>query len=65
MLQKEKLFLHIFLILQTMDTRHDKYSSPQMSIINIESEQVFLTGSGIGSNEELLEDPKDYIDFFE
>ena len=48
-----------------MDTRHDKYSSPQMSIINIESEQVFLTGSGIGSNEELLEDPKDYIDFFD
>lgn len=48
-----------------MDTRHDKYSSPQMSIINIESEQVFLTGSSIGSNEELLEDPKDYIDFFE
>lgn len=42
-----------------------KYSSPEMAVIVIEPDHAVLTGSGIGGNEELLEDPRDYIDFFE
>ena len=42
-----------------------KYASPKTEIIDMLAEQCFLTASGLGSNEELLEDPNDYIDFFE
>ncbi len=48
-----------------MNTGTKKYSSPEIAIIAIESEQALLTSSGIGGNEELLEDPSDYTDFFE
>lgn len=48
-----------------MNTETIKYSSPKVAVIAIESEQMLLTGSGIGGNEELLEDPRDYTDFFE
>lgn len=48
-----------------MNTANNTYSSPEMNIIALESEQCLLTGSGIGGNEELLEDPSDYTDFFE
>lgn len=48
-----------------MDTKLNKYASPEMEIIGMLSEQYMLTVSGLGSNEELLEDPDDYIDFFE
>lgn len=48
-----------------MRTEKRNYSSPEMIIIALESEQMIFTGSGIGGNEELLEDPSDYVDFFE
>jgi hypothetical protein len=48
-----------------MNTETKKYHSPEVTVIVIESEQMLLTGSGIGGNEELLEDPSDYTDFFE
>ena len=48
-----------------MNTETNKYSSPEIAIIVIESEQAVLAGSGIGGNEELLEDPRDYTDFCE
>lgn len=48
-----------------MNTKLDKYASPKMEIIDMLSEQCLLTASSLGSNEELLEDPNDYIDFFE
>lgn len=48
-----------------MNKEMAKYSSPEMVVIAIETDQAVLTGSGIGGNEELLEDPRDYIDFFE
>lgn len=41
------------------------YEHPEISIIEIEAEQVFLTGSGEGSSEGLFTDPFDYSDFFE
>ena len=46
------------------DTEHT-YVHPEISIIEIEAEQVFLTESGEGSNEGLFTDPFDYSDFFE
>jgi len=48
-----------------MKTFFEKYKSPKAEIIDIISEQCLLTASGLGSNDELLEDPDDYIDFFE
>ena len=45
------------------DTEHT-YVHPEISIIEIEAEQVFLTESGEGSNEGLFTDPFDYSDFF-
>lgn len=48
-----------------MKTKKIKYSAPDMIVLFLEPEQAILAGSGIGSNEELLEDPSDYIDFFE
>lgn len=48
-----------------MKTEKIKYSAPDMIVISLEPEQAVLAGSSIGSNEELLEDPSDYIDFFE
>ena len=59
------LLINFFYICSTMDTRLNKYTSPEMEIIGMLSEQYMLTVSGLGSNEELLEDPDDYIDFFE
>lgn len=48
-----------------MNTFNHIYTSPKMTIIALEAEQCLLTGSGLGGNEELLEDPQDYTDFFE
>lgn len=44
-----------------MNKRYAIYSSPEMTLIALEAEQFLLASS----NEELLEDPEDYIDFFE
>ena len=48
-----------------MTTENYIYTSPEMTVIALESEQWLLSGSRIGENEELLEDPRDYTDFFE
>lgn len=48
-----------------MKTEHIKYQTPQVRIITMVTEQCILSGSSLGGNEELLEDPDDYIDFFE
>lgn len=48
-----------------MTTENYIYTSPEMTVIALESEQWLLSGSSIGGNEELLEDPQDYTDFFE
>jgi hypothetical protein len=48
-----------------MNTENHIYSAPEMIVISMESEQCLLTSSSIGGNEELLEDPRDYTDFFE
>ena len=48
-----------------MNTLNHIYSSPEMTIIVLDTEQCMLAGSSIGGNEELLEDPRDYTDFFE
>lgn len=48
-----------------MKTVLKKYKSPKAEVIDIISEQCLLTTSGLGSNDELLEDPDDYTDFFE
>ncbi len=48
-----------------MKTEKHNYLSPEMIVIALESEQMIFAGSSIGGNEELLEDPSDYVDFFE
>ncbi|MBQ8573840.1 MAG: hypothetical protein IJ450_03200 [Bacteroidales bacterium] len=48
-----------------MKTNVEKYTSPKADVIVLISEECVLAGSGLGGNEELLEDPDDYIDFFE
>lgn len=42
-----------------------KYESPKTEVVDVLAERCFLTASSLGNNEELLEDPNDYIDFFE
>ncbi len=63
--QNVTLVIHFFYICRTMIINFPKYASPKTEIIDMLAEQCFLTASGLGSNEELLEDPNDYIDFFE
>lgn len=48
-----------------MKTLDNTYKSPEVALITLISEQCVLASSGFGSTEELLEDPNDYIDFFE
>ena len=48
-----------------MTTENHIYTSPETTVIALESEQWLLSGSRIGGNEELLEGPRDYTDFFE
>ena len=48
-----------------MKTHDNTYTSPEVTLITLISEQCILSSSGYGSTEELLEDPNDYIDFFE
>lgn len=48
-----------------MTAKFETYVSPESRTISLVPEQSVLALSGYGSNEELLEDPDDYIDFFE
>lgn len=48
-----------------MAAKFETYVSPESRTITLVPEQCVLALSGYGSNEELLEDPDDYIDFFE
>ena len=48
-----------------MERNVQNYEAPHIVIIQIETEQAFLTGSGHGNNEGLYDDPNDYSDFFE
>lgn len=48
-----------------MTAKFETYVSPESRTITLIPEQCVLALSGYGSNEELLEDPDDYIDFFE
>lgn len=48
-----------------MKTQNNTYRSPEVTLITLIPEQCILASSGFGSTEELLEDPNDYIDFFE
>jgi len=48
-----------------MEDNVRKYESPAIDIIDINSEQAFLVGSGTGYNESLYDDPNDYSDYFD
>lgn len=41
------------------------YDAPFIKVIRFEPEQYVLSLSDLGDTEELLEDPSDYVDFFE
>lgn len=48
-----------------MNKFSNTYSPPETAIITVEAESCIMSLSSIGSNDELLEDPNDYVDFFE
>lgn len=48
-----------------MKTFANIYTSPEVAVITVEIESSLMTLSSLGSNDELLEDPNDYVDFFE
>lgn len=57
--------MKIIYICRTMEDNVRKYESPAIDIIDINSEQAFLVGSGTGYNEGLYDDPNDYSDYFD
>lgn len=48
-----------------MKTQNHNYTSPEVTFITLITEQCILSASSLGGNEELLEDPDSYFDFFE
>lgn len=48
-----------------MEKKVTTYIQPAITVISIETEQAFLTGSSTGGNEGLYDDPNDYSDYFE
>lgn len=57
--------MKIIYICRSMEDNVRKYESPAIDIIDINSEQAFLVGSGTGHNESLYDDPNDYSDYFD
>lgn len=61
----KRYLTYFFYVCKVMTAKFETYVSPESRTITLIPEQCVLALSGYGSNEELLEDPDDYIDFFE
>ncbi|MBQ8811496.1 MAG: hypothetical protein IJZ70_04215 [Bacteroidales bacterium] len=48
-----------------MKTLSYTYISPEVTVMALETESYLMASSSLGGNDELLEDPNDYVDFFE
>lgn len=61
----KRYLTYFFYVCNVMKAKFETYVSPESRSIVLIPEQCVLALSDYGSNEELLEDPDDYIDFFE